>query len=133
MNKLPEQDSNADGSSADSATLTPSFDGCWYIASTEKWRKTELNAMGPAYISFFGQEGSIGIGDITAALDCRYESNRVEFSFVGEENGRHRTGRGWACMAGDKALAGKIFFHAAGETTFVAERASTRTDRKRRR
>ena len=47
------------------------------------------------------------------------ESERLEFSFEGEDEGDPRTGRGWAILENQK-LTGRFYFHMGDDSSFVA-------------
>jgi hypothetical protein len=74
-------------------------------------------------------------------MDCR-ETTRdgrpcVEFTWEGSDEGDQVTGRGWAALAEDGTLDGRIFFHLGDDSGFHAVRAepqptSTRSHRRSR-
>lgn len=56
-------------------------------------------------------------------LDCRIEKvgelERIEFSFIGHDEGDEVSGRGWAVLEGNW-LGGRIYFHDGEESGFLA-------------
>jgi len=59
-------------------------------------------------------------------LNCRIEKagdqERIEFSFVGQDEGDEVSVRGWALLEGDM-VRGRIYFHHGDESGFLAERS----------
>jgi hypothetical protein len=57
-------------------------------------------------------------------MDCRFteRDNRplVEFSWAGDDDGDQVSGRGWAALSEDGALAGHLFFHSGDDSGFRA-------------
>lgn len=82
----------------------------------------------PAHITF-GESCTLGMIAITASLDCKYKGNRVEFSFLGDDDGSLLAGRGWAEVDEDGALTGMLYIHDGDESGFTAERAAAPTVR----
>ena len=54
------------------------------------------------------------------AFSC---STRVEFSWVGDDDGEQTNGRGWAEIGKDGKLRGRLYFHQGDDSSFVAQRA----------
>ena len=59
---------------------------------------------------------------VQGSLDCRFEADRVEFSWVGDDEGDPANGRGWAEIAENGKLEGRIYFHLGDDSSFVAKR-----------
>jgi hypothetical protein len=55
-------------------------------------------------------------------LDCRFEGNRVEFTWIGDDDGSEASGRGWAEIGKDRKLRGRIYFHQGDDSALVAKR-----------
>ena len=118
--------------------------GHWRIVESDLWDQDALDLDGPATLELkqdgTGQLTMIAIG---AAVDGRFGQRdgrpSVEFSFQGFDDGSPVSGRGWAALLPDGALAGELFLHFGDESGFRAERAalpaptrSTRGPRRRR-
>lgn len=99
------------------------FLGTWRIIETEMWDQDALDMIVPAHITFTPDDlGSFEMIAVQAELDPRFASNRVEFSWVGEDDGDERSGRGWAEIGKDGKLRGRIYFHMGDDSSFVAKR-----------
>jgi hypothetical protein len=56
------------------------------------------------------------------ALAPFVEPHRVEFSWVGDDEGTQTNGRGWREIGKDGKLRGRIYFHQGDDSSFVASR-----------
>ena len=68
------------------------FAGKWRIVQTELWDRDALDLVVPAYITF----GAEGLGyfqmiAVEGGIDCRFDGDRVEFSWIGEDGEPPRT------------------------------------------
>lgn len=106
--------------------ITPKrFAGRWRIVETEAWEQEALDNVVPAHITFIdGWLGHFQMIVVEGGLDCRFDGNRVEFSWIGDDDGRPTNGRGWAEIDEDGKLMGRIFFHQGEDSAFEAERWS---------
>lgn len=99
------------------------FRGMWRIIETEMWQQDALDLVVPAHITFDKDGlGEFQLVAVNAEIDCRFEKNRVEFSWSGDDDGEDANGRGWAEIQTDGTLAGMIFFHLGDESSFLAKR-----------
>jgi len=99
------------------------FLGIWRIVETELWDEDTLNLVVLAYITF--KENGLGNFQMIAVqgeIDARFEGNRVEFSWVGDDDGSESSGRGWGEIGKDGKLRGRIYFHQGDDSAFVAKR-----------
>jgi hypothetical protein len=102
--------------------------GWWRIVEMELWDADAIDLVGPAFIEF-GEDlsGQFGFIVVDGWMDCRVveRSGRpgVEFSWDGSDEGDEVSGRGWAAVADDGALEGRIFFHGGDDSGFRAVRA----------
>jgi hypothetical protein len=55
-------------------------------------------------------------------IDARFEGNRVEFSWVGDDDGSETNGRGWGEIGEDGKLRGRIYLHHGDDSSFVAKK-----------
>jgi hypothetical protein len=55
-------------------------------------------------------------------MDWRRERDRIEFSWVGDDEGDPVSGRGWLPVDGE-VRTGRIYFHAGDNSAFTARRA----------
>ena len=65
------------------------------------------------------------LGCVDASLDWRYDDSldRVDFTFVGSDEGTEVSGRGWAKMEGKgKQMIGQALFHQGEESGFKAKK-----------
>jgi hypothetical protein len=82
----------------------------------------------PAHISF-GEHSTLGMIAISAGLDCKYSGHRVEFSFLGDDDGSPLVGRGWAEIDDAGTLTGMLYIHDGDESGFIATRSKRPIDR----
>jgi hypothetical protein len=77
----------------------------------------------PAHLTFTPDGfGSFQMIAVQGEIDPRFEGNRVEFSWVGDDDGSETNGRGWAEIGKDSKLRGRIFFHMGDDSAFVAKK-----------
>jgi len=109
------------------------FLGTWRIVETEMWDSDALDMMVPAHITFTADGlGHFQMIAVQGGIDPRFDGNRVEFSWVGDDAGDETNGRGWAEIGKDGKLEGRIYFHQGDDSAFVAERARGATKRRAR-
>ena len=80
---------------------------------TEIWDTDYTDTEEPGFIAFQKRgDGELHFGCIQAVLDWRHDpdTDRVEFSFSGFDEGNEVTGRGWGKVNGKK-MDGKMFFY----------------------
>jgi hypothetical protein len=102
---------------------TNKFLGKWRLLEMEQWDKDFIDLVGEGHITFEKKDsGQLQFGAVECDLDCRIEKTgdqeRIEFSFVGSDEGDEVSGRGWAVIADDQ-LHGRIYFHDGDESGFV--------------
>ena len=96
--------------------------GRWRIVEMEQWDQDYVDMDSPGHIHFKkGGTGQLHFGCVEAELDWRAEADteRVEFTFAGFDEGDEVSGRGWAEAQGNR-LTGRIFFHQGDESGFAA-------------
>ncbi|MBN1170571.1 MAG: hypothetical protein JXA67_00155 [Micromonosporaceae bacterium] len=104
--------------------------GRWRITWMELWDADAIDLVEPGFIEFDGDgTGRFGFIVVDGWMDCR-ESTRdgrpcVEFTWEGSDEGDKVSGRGWATVAGDGTLDGRIFFHRGDDSDFRAVHAET--------
>ncbi len=99
------------------------FAGKWRIIESEVWDPAALDMVVPAHITFAsGGLGHFQMIAVEGGLDCRFEGDRVEFSWVGDDDGDRTNGRGWAEIGKDGDLVGRIYFQQGDDSGFVAKR-----------
>ncbi len=97
------------------------FLGTWLIVETELWDKDALDLVVPAHMDFTVDGlGHFKMIAVEGGLDCRFDGSRVEFSWIGDDDGDPTNGRGWAEIGRDGKLRGRIFFHQGDDSSFVA-------------
>ncbi len=103
----------------------PSVSGRWRITEMEMWDQDAIELVGPAFIEFDSDDrGSFRFIAVEAWMDVR-QSDRdglpgVEFTWEGHDEGDPRSGRGWAALAPDGTLTGRIFIHLGDDSSFLA-------------
>ena len=105
-----------------------SLTGRWRIVAMELWDTDAIDLVAPGFIEFDSdQTGRFGFIAVQGWMDCR-EGTRdgracVEFTWEGSDEGDPVSGRGWAVLADDGTLDGRIFFHLGDDSGFQAVRA----------
>jgi hypothetical protein len=90
----------------------------------EQWDKDFIDLVGEGHITFDKKNRrEFQFGAVECDLDCRVEKvgnqERIEFSFVGQDEGDDVSGRGWAVLEGDQ-LRGRICLYDGEESGFLA-------------
>jgi hypothetical protein len=99
------------------------FLGTWRIVETELWDEDALDLVVPAHITFTSEGlGHFQMIAVQGGIDARFDGKRVEFSWVGDDDGSETNGRGWAEIVKDGKLRGRIYFHQGDDSGFVATR-----------
>jgi hypothetical protein len=103
----------------------------------ELWEPDDLDLLGPAQIALErGGRGRMMFIAVDVLLDYqperRDDSDGVEFTFDGSDEGDRVGGRGWAVLDGPK-LRGRIYFHQGDSSGFVGRRLTARPRPRRRR
>jgi len=101
--------------------------GTWRIVEMELWDQEAIDLMGPAFIEFGkDQAGQLRFIAVEGWMDCRHDQRdgppRVEFTWDGHDEGDQAHGRGWASLADDGSLRGRIYFHLGDDSGFRAVR-----------
>ncbi len=82
------------------------FLGAWRITETEVWDKDALDLVVPAHLTFTADGlGHFQMIAVQGDIDARFEGNRVEFSWVGDDDGSETNGRGWGEIRGGRQAA----------------------------
>ena len=106
--------------------MKPSPVGRWRIVQMEQWDRDYIDMVSPGHIVFKkGATGQLHFGCVEAELDWRFvaDTERVEFTFTGFDEGDEVSGRGWAKVQGTR-LTGRIVFHQGDESGFAASEGS---------
>jgi hypothetical protein len=107
-------------------TMDKAYIGKWRITEMEQWdlEFIDLVAQGHLTVKDDGT-GFLQFGAVEAEVDCRIESSggveRLEFSFMGEDEGDSVCGRAWAQIAG-RTMTGRIYFHMGDDSGFTAKK-----------
>jgi hypothetical protein len=100
------------------------FAGKWLITETEVWDEDALDLVVSAHLTIETDGlGRFQMIDVQGGLDCRFDGDRVEFSWIGDDDGSDASGRGWAEIAKDGTLRGRLYFHQGDDSAFVARRS----------
>ena len=100
--------------------------GKWRIREMEHWDQNFIDLDVPGYFLFEkDKSGHFQFVAIEGEIDYRIEEvgevERIEFSWVGHDEGDPVSGRGWAVIDGNE-LHGKIYFHMGDGSWFKAKR-----------
>ncbi|TCO58280.1 hypothetical protein EV192_105345 [Actinocrispum wychmicini] len=96
------------------------------------WDRDVIDLVEPGFIKFRkDRTGEFGFAAVRGWMDCRTTQRDsrtvVEFSWAGNDEGDQVSGRGWAALADDGTLDGRLFFHMGDDSGFRAE-SSTGAD-----
>ena len=104
------------------------YSGKWRITEMEMWDQDFVDLVTEGNFTFDTDKlGTFQFGAVEGQLDYRIEdyagSERLEFSWDGNDDMDPASGRGWAILEGD-VLNGKIYFHLGDSSWFKAKRSS---------
>jgi hypothetical protein len=103
------------------------FVGRWRITETEVWARDALDMMVPAHITIDPNgHGRFEMIAVVGEIDAQFERDRVDFTWVGNDEMDPASGRGWAVLPKEGELRGCIYFHHGDDSAFVARRAAPR-------
>jgi hypothetical protein len=99
--------------------------GRWRIVEMDLWDRESIDLVGPAFIEITsGGRGSFRFIAVEGFIDARRvvldDRPAVEFSWDGNDEGDHVSGRGWARLEADGSLRGHLFIHGGDDSGFVA-------------
>lgn len=91
----------------------------------ERWDQDAIDLLGPAFIEIRNNhEGSFRFIAVEGWMDIRVADRDgctgIEFSWAGNDESDPASGRGWATLAPDGALDGRIYFHFGDDSSFRA-------------
>ena len=96
--------------------------GRWRIVQMPGYTHDYPDMVEPAYILFDGQGGGeFAFGCVTGAIYASASTNRVEFSWSGNDEIDEASGDGWADLQADGSILGQICFHNGDEAAFTAK------------
>src|SRR5665213_2858077 len=101
--------------------------GRWRILEMDLLDREAIELVGPGYLEF-SQDGTgrFGFIAVEGRADCRPlltdNTQGVEFTWDGTDEGDHVSGRGTASLQEDGSLRGHIYFHMGDDSGFRAER-----------
>ncbi len=99
------------------------FAGTWRITDMSGWDAEARDMLVPATVEFKSSgQGVMRFIAVDAFLDCRFDGDRVDFSWMSFDDTDPSAGRGWATIDDDGCLRGMIFIHDGDESTFEAKR-----------
>ncbi len=106
-----------------------SLTGRWRIVEMDLWDLEAIDLVGPGFIEFGkDQTGQFRFIAVEGWMDCRYGEldgrPRVDFTWDGFDEDDRASGRGWAALAADGSLRGRIYFHLGDDSGFRAVRAA---------
>ncbi len=101
--------------------------GRWRIVEMEKWDPDFIDLVVPGYIQCEEDDsGEFQFGSVFGSMECRIGTSdtteRLEFSWDGEDETDSLSGRGWARVNQDGQLEGRLYFHDGDDSGFMAER-----------
>jgi hypothetical protein len=97
--------------------------GWWRIIKTSQWVDDHIDTIGPALISFTGDDDRLRMFVLLAHVDCVTTRTGVSFTWYGAWEYDPVSGTGSAKLRSDGRLTGRIKIKGGDESTFIAERA----------
>jgi hypothetical protein len=107
--------------------VEPSVFGTWRIVEMDVWDLDAIELVGPALMQLrsdgHGQFGFIAVqGQLDWKPDPGSTSERIAFTWEGDDEGERVSGRGWASVDDADHLIGHIYFHLGDDSGFRAVR-----------
>jgi hypothetical protein len=101
--------------------------GRWRIEEMDLWDRHALDLVAPAFLEIRKDDtGSFGFIAVRGWMDCRKttidDCSALEFSWDGNDECDHASGRGWVALQPDGSLKGRIYFHMGDDSGFTATR-----------
>ena len=96
--------------------------GRWRITVLEGWDASYIDLLGPGYMQFDRNGGTIAFGVVQISLDPGYSPTGATFTFHGSDEGTEVCGDGEADIEPDGTLAGEMSFHQGDDMPFSARR-----------
>jgi hypothetical protein len=106
--------------------MSNQYVGTWRIIEMEQLDQDYIDLVVPGYIALReDQRGALQFGAVHGDIDYRIEpyqeTERLEFSWEGEDEMDPVSGRGWVIIQ-DGQLQGRLYFHQGDESGFTAEK-----------
>jgi len=91
----------------------------------DMWDRDAIDLVEPGFIQFArDRTGQFGFIAVRGWMDCRPTKRdgrtTVEFSWDGDDEGDHVSGRGWATLVGEATIEGHLFIHLGDDSRFRA-------------
>ncbi|MGV9747779.1 hypothetical protein ACWDTG_23160 [Rhodococcus zopfii] len=101
--------------------------GRWRIVEMDMWDREAIDLIEPGFIEFGpDRTGEFGFVALRGSMDCRTTKRdghtAVEFTWDGDDEGDHVSGRGRATMLNEETLEGHLFIHWGDDSGFRAVR-----------
>jgi hypothetical protein len=97
--------------------------GWWRITETGTWVDDGLDDLGPAMISFTGDDDRLRLHSLLAHVNAQGTKSGVSFMWMGAWEYDQMSGTGTVKLGKDGRLKGKLRIKNGDDSTFVAERA----------
>ncbi|HEY5870987.1 MAG TPA: hypothetical protein VI542_36360 [Candidatus Tectomicrobia bacterium] len=106
--------------------MSNQYVGTWRIIEIEQGDQDYIDLVGPGYITFREDHlGEFQFGTVHGEIDYRLapyqETERLEFSWEGEDAMDPVSGCGWAIIE-DGQLQGRLYFHEGDASGVTAEK-----------
>ncbi len=106
--------------------MKKAYIGKWSIEEMEAWDKDFIDLVVPGHFTIRKDaQGEFQFGAVEGNMDCRIEkrgeTERLEFSWEGSDEGDLVSGRGWAVL-NDNELHGRLYFHLGDDSSFIAKK-----------
>ncbi|WP_395155116.1 hypothetical protein [Ilumatobacter sp.] len=101
--------------------------GSWRIVEMDVWDLDAIELVGPALMQVHSDgHGEFGFIAVQGQLDWKQDpgstSERIAFTWEGDDEGDRVSGRGWASVNDADHLIGHIYFHLGDDSGFRAVR-----------
>lgn len=106
--------------------------GVWRIVEMDIWDVEAIELLGPALVHIepdgHGRFGFIAVeGQLDWKSDDRPSTDRIAFTWEGDDEGSPVSGRGWATVSDNDHLVGHLYFHLGDDSSFRAVRQPHRS------
>jgi hypothetical protein len=99
------------------------FEGWWRIVDTEAWGCKEIDLLGPALLSFTGDDDRLRMFVLLAYVQARPTKAGMSFTWQGAWEFDQVSGTGSVKLGRDGMLKGTLKIKDGDSSTFIAERA----------
>lgn len=98
--------------------------GKWRITHMDRWSQKAIDLVSPGFVELSERGGQLHFIAVDGRLDCRHIQRNgrpyVDFTWDGNDECDHASGRGWAKLMKDGTVSGRIYIHQGDDSGFKA-------------